>query len=89
VVAAAGLGPQRLLLEDAQFLAGFDRPVQVQGGEVAPVAESGGVGEQVVEGDRLPVLRAAPDPAADRVIEGQLRLAGQQEHGRGRELLAH
>ena len=69
VVAAAGCRQQRLLLEDAQFLRVFDRLVQVQGGEVVQVAESGGVGQQVVDRDRLPVLRAAAEPAAYRVVE--------------------
>lgn len=53
------------------------------------MAESGGVGQQVMQGDRLPVLRAAAEPVADRAIERQLRLTDQQEHGSGRELFAH
>jgi hypothetical protein len=69
VVPGAGREQQRLPLKDAQFPCAFDRLVKVESGKVVQVGESGGVGQQVAEGDRLPVLRAAAEPPADRVIE--------------------
>jgi hypothetical protein len=45
-------------MEGTGFPGGFDRPVLVQGGEVVPVAESGGMGQQVA--DQLQMAYSPP-----------------------------
>lgn len=86
--AGSRAGEQRRLLDESNALGKIYRLRRIEAWGIAPVADTSGVGQQMMERDLLPLRRGAGKPARYGLCQVELPGFGQQ-HGRDSgELLA-